>query len=267
MTGPIRPAALDQPGGWAPDVTMAGPEWAEASPEQQAAAVTWGTHLVWALSGRVYGLARVVVAPWIPPVLPWTNTPQLAGLVGALRIEPRPTPYSTWDRARRIALPGPVQRVLSVVCEGAEMVEGTDWTLEPVTGRLGRTSGVWPMQDLMRPMFTVTYVRGNAVPAAANLAAGIYAAEWLKAMVGSGACRLPERTRTVARSGVTATMVAPETLANAGLTGIGEVDAFISAVNPARALPNGRGFTRQVTPSLLWTPELASHRILEVGPA
>jgi hypothetical protein len=152
-----------------------------------------------------------------------------------------------------------------VTIEGAQLTAGADYTLEPISGRLARRGAAWPAQDLNEPIFTVDYVRGTAVPDAANLAAGIYAWEWLKGQAGAAACRLPARTREVARAGVTTSLVAPETLASAGLTGVPEVDAFISAVNPARAGVARGSFTRAVEPSAVWSPELAAHRVLEVG--
>jgi hypothetical protein len=111
----------------------------------------------------------------------------------------------------------------------------------------------------------VEYLRGTEVPAAANLAAGAYAIEWMKAHTGAKGCRLPQRTREVIRAGVTTQLAAPEILNQGGLTGIDEVDAFISAVNPARAQMLARNYTRAVEPGAVWSPELAAHRVLEVG--
>lgn len=255
-------------GGWAPDVSLAGPEWAAASPDQRQAALTVAADVVWALSGRRFGVARLLLAPWVGAAGPWTslaNTPQLSGLVGRSHLMDRPVPFGAADRARRVMLPGPVARLLTVTLDGVVLVAGTDYRLEPVTGRLARVGGYWPTQDLDAPVFTVEYLRGVEVPVSANLAAGAYAVEWVKAQTGNGACKLPARTREVARAGVTTSLVAPEQLSQAGLTGVPAVDAFISAVNPARVLANGRAYRRSETPSAVWSPELAAHRILEVG--
>ena len=263
------PSPQSSPGGWAPDLVTAGPEWSAATPDQRAAALTVGVHTVWALSGRRYGVAAVLLAPWVPlvPGLGYAGTPQLAGLGGYSPLSHRPAPYGAIDRARRLQLPGPVVEVREVRVQGRVLTPGGDWVLEPVSGRLVRTTGTWPTQDMAVPTFTVSYVRGTVVPHAANLAAGAYAYEWLKGHTGAPGCRLPARTREVARAGVSASMASPEALTNTGLTGVPEVDAFISAANPARMLANGRGFTRNHEPSAIWSPELASHRILEVGPA
>jgi hypothetical protein len=243
-------------GGWAPDMGLAGPEWATATPAQQAAAQQVAVHTLWALSGRQYGQANVVLAPWIPYAAPYFYRSYGYPWV-------QPYLISKFDRAKRVLLPGPVASITEVRYAAGDPDSGgrtiltveTDYHLDP-DGHLVKVNGIWASQNLHAPVFTVTYVRGLAVPAAANVAAGIYAAEWLKGHTGNPQSRLPSRTREAARAGVQVSLASPETLANAGLTGVPEVDIFLRTVNPDK---------RQASP-VLWSPEVGTHRILSESP-
>ena len=82
--------------------------------------------------------------------------------------------------------------------------------------------------------WSVTYSVGTPVPIELNLAAGIYANEVAKALVGDKSCGLPGNVQQVARQGVSVLFRDPLTLADAGLTGIVLVDQIIRAVNPSR---------------------------------
>lgn len=81
--------------------------------------------------------------------------------------------------------------------------------------------------------FVVTYVRGEAVPRAGELAGGLLAGEFAKACAG-GDCAIPERVTSISRSGVSFELVSPTDEFDQGLTGITEVDRFIRAANPGR---------------------------------
>lgn len=243
-------------GGWAPDMSFAGPEWAAATPAQQAAAQQVAVATLWALTGRVFGLANVLCAPWVPYAAPYYYRSYGYPWV-------QPYLISKWDRAKRLLLPGPVASITQVEYrQGDPQSEGrtvltpeVDYHLD-VDGHLVKTNGIWAAQNMHAPFFTVTYVRGVAVPAAANVAAGIYAFEWLKGHTGNPQSRLPSRTREAARAGVSVSMIAPEALAAAGLTGIPEVDVFIRTVNPGR----------MTVPPVLWSPEVGTHRIISETP-
>lgn len=252
MTTPAPGAGSSTPGlgGWAPDLTGAGAEWAAAPADLQAAACQIGVHTVWALSGRQYGLAELTVAPWVPYAAPYFYRS---------RGYPWMSPFliSKWDRSKRLYLDGPIVEVREVIVSGVTMAAEVDYHLDP-DGHLVRLgSAIWPVQDLTRPIFTARYVRGVVVPPAANLAAGAYAEEWLKGHLGVAGCRLPKRTQTIARQGVTISLADPEKLAAARLTGLPEVDQFISAANPGKL----------EQPPTVWSPETVSHRILSVASA
>lgn len=91
----------------------------------------------------------------------------------------------------------------------------------------------WPMcqdvalADTQPDTFSVTFTWGRAVPEAGVLAAKALACELYQACTG-GECRLPSRTRAVARQGVELLFHDPIELIEAGLYGIPEIDAFLA---------------------------------------
>lgn len=80
--------------------------------------------------------------------------------------------------------------------------------------------------------WSVTYNIGTPVPNEANFAAGLYALEVAKSLLGDKSCGLPERVQAVTRQGITTVYFDPTKLLNMGLTGIVMVDQIVSALNP-----------------------------------
>lgn len=152
-----------------------------------------------------------------------------------------------------VVLPGPVGRVVEVVVD--------DIILEPHTyrvdngNRLVRTDGgVWPLcQDMAAPpyeigTFSVVYYQGAAVDGLSAWVAGIMAVEFAKSCTGAK-CRLPAGVQSISRMGVS--MDIPAGMFENGTTGIREVDAWLRLWNPYH----------QVSPSQVWSPDLASARV------
>ncbi len=77
----------------------------------------------------------------------------------------------------------------------------------------------------------VTYTRGRALPPAGALAAGELACQFAKACTGA-ACDIPDQVTSISRSGVSFELINPNDAFQNGLTGIANVDRFISSVNP-----------------------------------
>jgi hypothetical protein len=153
-----------------------------------------------------------------------------------------------------IVLPGPVAEVWQVKIDGAALP--VDSYRVDNGNRLVRTDGsVWPScQDMSADVgesktMGVWYIPGVVPDSAALWAAGVLTCEFSKACSG-GKCRLPSSVTSIARQGVTmefSTGMFPD-----GMTGIREVDAFLTSVNP-NAL--------KVAPKV-WSPDLvpAKHR-------
>jgi hypothetical protein len=155
-----------------------------------------------------------------------------------------------------IILPGQVAEVWQVRIDGVAL---------PVTSyrvdngnRLVRTDGrSWPSCQYMDRDVTSTdvsvaqgtmgiwYVPGIKPSAAGLWAAGVLTCEFAKACSG-GKCRLPTAVTSIARQGVTmefSTGMFPD-----GMTGIREVDAYLTSINPYALR----------TPPKVWSPDLVS---------
>lgn len=211
--------------------------------ERQRHAEEVAISVLWALSGRQFGVCPTLVRPCPEPCYPDTGGSWLGG----------PGWYPAWvDGQWRnitcgctgggcfaggpsvIHLPGPVASVTQVEISGV--------TLDPSAYKLEgpllyRTGGAqWPSQNLQRPLdepgtWSVTYGRGIPVPAGVGVLVGSLTKEFLSACSGK-ACKLPRQVESVSRNGVSYRMVSPQPLLDAGYTGIPEIDLWLHSVNP-----------------------------------
>ncbi len=89
----------------------------------------------------------------------------------------------------------------------------------------------------------VSYTYGSQPPVAGRMAARTLAQELCMAWDGDANCSLPDRVTSIARQGVTYTVMDPETIIQNGHTGLTIVDMFLSTVNPARAFRKAKVFS------------------------
>ena len=229
-----------------PDPLCCAEEWALVDPAVQAAAREYAAMIIWAATGRQFGLCEITVRPcgmkrcpdgggefwgydwsggtWVPYIFngQWFN----CGCGIGCCCDPR----------CQVRLMGPVEEITEVLIGGI--------VVDPATYRvddghwLVRTAGeCWPQcadmdTDDGDNVFEVTYLRGTPVPAALLVGAATLACEWAKACVGSDTCRLSNRVTSLIRQGITINMMDPQVLLDSGLTGLWEVDALIRALNP-----------------------------------
>lgn len=215
---------------------------------QQVDAENLAVQVLWALSGRQFGICPVIARPcpqpchalraaslysapgsgWFFPIWDGANWRNVACGCG---------PTCSWQAPNVVHLASsvtlPVVEVVEVVIAG-DVVPEEDYKLEG--DLLYRISGNWPSQDLTKPLdeegtWSVTYMRGIAPPPGTAKLVGLLAKEFLAACSG-GKCRLPRRVRSVSRQGVTYDMVDPVDIYKDGKTGIPEVDLWLAAVNP-----------------------------------
>lgn len=152
------------------------------------------------------------------------------------------------DPLPEVRLPGQVAQVVSVLVDGAPLVEGVEYRMLSGNRLVRVDGGVWPScQDFTAPYdgpgaFSVEYVPGVAPDTAGLWAVGVLACEFAKACSG-GKCRLPASVQTLSRQGVS--MSFDNSLFANGQTGIREVDAYVLSVNPYR----------MKQPSLVWSPD------------
>lgn len=90
---------------------------------------------------------------------------------------------------------------------------------------------------------TVTYKYGQYPPALGRLAALKLANEFVLAFEGSENCTLPANVTSVTRLGISFTLSSPQALAQLRMTGIYEVDLFLSTCNPSGALKRPKVFS------------------------
>jgi len=115
-------------------------------------------------------------------------------------------------------------------------VDGSGWPCCQHLDRDTTETGTWSVElDYGRP-----------VPEALKRAAASLAAELVKACTG-GECRLPPRTQSVVKQGVTISISGVMDELQAGLTGLTDVDLAVATFNPHR-------LTR---PAFAWSPGLS----------
>lgn len=137
----------------------------------------------------------------------------------------------------RVTLPAPVGRVDEVKIDGLVIDPGRYMRVgNSLIALLGDDEECFfpATQDLSKPdtepgTFSVTYLNGYPVDSNGAYAVAVLAMEYAKACSGRK-CRLPSNVATITRQGVTMDLVTGAF--PGGLTGIREVDAFITLWNP-----------------------------------
>lgn len=234
--------------GWVIDKCGCGGCWDNLSPEDQLRAGELASNFVWAATGRRYGLCEVTLLPCNPRQgLPLYQTFPVAdpagwspfgpGIAGPVLID------GQWSnrcaggcRCRAVCevdLEGPIADIIEVQVDGItvapEAYEVHDRHL------LVRTDGFcWPtcqVYGTVIPGFTVTFHRGDPIPAPLQYAAEILACEYAKICSG-GTCRLPSRLASLSRQGVDVTIAEVSAEPGQLRTDIKLVDDAIAAANP-----------------------------------
>lgn len=217
--------------------------WSTLTPAEQDSAAAAASYVLWAATGRRFGLCPVTVRPcgrtpcndniggyfwswgvWQPYIVNglWYNC-----VCGDL---------CTCGARCRLYLPGPVASISSVTLDG-NLVDPSTYRVDD--GRwLVRTGdgNCWPEsqnfdRDSGDGTLIVSYTRGEPVPAILLNAAGRYACEWAKSCQGLP-CQLPGHVVSLTRQGTTFQNTDLDLILQRGLTGIPSVDQVIMAINP-----------------------------------
>ena len=246
--------------------------WNGLSPDARARAQDMAALIMWAATGRQYGLCEITVQPTgrrcnpeplyqtygvgsahglLSPVIDggqWYNRPGYGGDGGSC----------CTDTGCEVELQGPVlkENVLAVTVDGVTLDEAAYVVFD---GRLlTRVDGsCWPCcvnYSVQNPAgFTVTYLLGQDIPTGVQYAFERLACETAKACAGQ-ACALPQRMTRLSRQGVDMEVEVVDRDITPGrlLTGIKEVDDVIVAVNPYGA----------AAPSAVYSPDMATPRRL-----
>lgn len=202
---------------------------------QRNSAENIAIQVLWALSGRQFGVCETTARPcpsysqgfgYGTFVLTfdagyWLNWP--CGCIGSCSV----------SGPRVVHLPGPVNAITTVTIDGVQL-DQADYQLEG--NALYRKGDRWPRQDLGRPLgesgtWSVTYTRGIPVPPGVDKLTGQLALEFINACGDDDECRLPRTLVSTTRRGVT-NVFDPSKILAAGKTGLTEVDLWLAAVNP-----------------------------------
>lgn len=243
------------------------PDWAEVSPALQEQATEYAKTIVWAATGRQFGLCELTVRPcgrrcancpsgwywdgqgtWTPYVWQgeWRNCWCGSG-----------PGCCTCDPDCQVYLPGPVHSIVSVRIDGSALpITGSDglrtyFVLDQQWLVRTDTTACWPLcsdQNLASnspDAFEVTYLRGIEVPTALAQGTAELACQYAKACMGLP-CQLPMRVTSIARQGVTVNMVDISEILKNGLTGLWSLDQLILSYNPYGL----KGRTRFYSPDL-----------------
>lgn len=166
-------------------------------------------------------------------------------------------------RVQQVILPGPVGDIVEVVIDGVTL-DPADYRVDSGNKLVRQDGDVWPScQNFNLPAgevgtFTVTYYHGATADRLVRYAAGILADEYLKAITGSGECRLPSGTTEIVRQGITISV--NQNFFEDGNTGIPEVNAVIRRFNPYGARMPSQIFSldRQPARQTTWSAPAGS---------
>lgn len=169
-------------------------------------------------------------------------TGQIVVETGENLYEVMPTPpYPGAPKHVSVTLPSRTVAVTEVRLDG-QVLPAEAYYFSPRESSLRRIDGgVWPAaQDLELPpngpgTFEVNVEWGREVPLGGQVAAGVLAVEFAKALCDDSSCALPKRVQSISRQGITVALDTFDDLEK-GHTGIWLIDSWISSV--ARA-PRG----------------------------
>lgn len=244
------------PCGWTVTKCGCGQCWDTYNDTVRIMAESTAAMVMWAATGRQFGLCTVTVQPQVRhELLPGYQAFPVAyeGFDQGPYIENGQwkEDCSGQDTACRLgpgtcgALLNGVTRtsqVTSVKIDGVALPAGSFVIVDGNT--LVRTDGTcWPTcsnpAQQSPPAFEVTYQQGRPIPAAVQAAFELLACEYAKFCAG-GKCAVPQTLRTLTRQGVEVTVAEVPEDGRRFRTGIKVVDAVIASVNPA-------GLSRRVT--------------------
>lgn len=240
--------------GWTTDSCCSALNDAEDTLAQRC--VTTAAEILYALSGRQFGLCETTVRPCFnkcadksPGLFTWDNGilgasgfPWLPVLSGGLwsNITCGCKTSCSCTEVCEVWLPGPIDSVTEVKQNGV-VLEDTSYRVDN-SRTLVRTDGeCWPLCQNMNAgvdddnTWFVTYMRGRPVPEAGRSALSEFACELCLACLGDKCCKLPSRVTSIQRQGITMALLDPMTFIDYGRTGLYSVDLWLKAVNP-----NGR---------------------------
>jgi hypothetical protein len=230
--------------------------WEALTAEEQCRAEVLAWSTIDALTAGRVGRCPVVMRPCLAPPCDYCAGHWLAPMIrdGRWYNQVCGTPKCSCERMCDIVFPGPVADLIEVTLDGI-LLDRSLFRIDNGNRLVRQDGDCWPScQRMDLPLgevctMGITYVPGVKPGPAGEYAAGVLACEFSKAC-GGGKCRLPQGVTTIARQGVV--MALSTEMFPGGMTGIREVDAWLTSVNPHHLR----------APSTVWSPDLptAGHR-------
>ena len=217
-------------------------------------AVKTASYMLWALSGRKFSGTTTVTERYVSAYDPFLRaggsrfnyTPILIeGQVenvpqgGSGRYSHRDYQGDGSSSYSRVRLRGrKVVEVHALRNQDGEIIDPSTYYLSDHSTIFGTPNANWSAANV-----EVTYTYGSPPPSAGKAAARILATELVKLYENDDTCALPQRVTTVARQGVTYTVLDNQSFVDELKTGIYAVDLFLKTANPDKARARSRVFS------------------------
>jgi len=245
-------AAGAAPCGWVIDTSCC-PAWSSYTVPQQELATAWASEILWALSGRRYGLCQVTVRPCYTRCQPrsyqtWGVWMDSGWGDGQHTWWPYVDPGGEWRNCGcpgvcccgascEVVLPGPVGAIVEVRVDNV-LIPSSAYRVDNGELLVRQDGDCWPeCNNLDVPAsstdrtFIVVYTRGEPLPVGGQVAAGALACEFSRACA-AGDCTMPERVSSITRQGVSMELIAAEDEFSEYRTGLVTADRWLTSVNP-----------------------------------
>lgn len=140
------------------------------------------------------------------------------------------------DDTTSLRLPGPIAEISHVSIDGVKL-PSTSYRLDNRTTLVRQDGESWPTRQDMSlgqedvGAWYVEYLMGSPVPEGGQIAAGLLAVEFAKALCKDKSCQLPTRLQSITRAGVTMAILDSFDDLDKGHTGIWLVDSWVSSMN------------------------------------
>ena len=217
-------------------------------------AVKTASYILWGLSGRKFSGITTVTERYVSAYDPFLRaggsrfnyTPVLVdGEVenvpqgGSGRYSHRDYQGDGTSSYSRVRLRGrKVVEVHTLRDQDGEIIDPSTYYLADHSTIFGTPNAKWSASNV-----EVTYTYGSPPPAAGRAAARILALELVKLFENDDTCALPQRVTSVARQGVTYTVLDNQDFIDELKTGIYAVDLFLRTANPDKARARSRVFS------------------------
>lgn len=228
-------------------------------------AVEAASYLMWTMSGRRFNGITTVTERYACAKRAYRMGPSSKNYAATLiNGEAYNIPVSDFDQyaelvsdglspESRIKLRGrPVTQIHAIRTRDGKIIDSSSYYLVDHSTIQAAAGVPWTPCNI-----EITYSYGIPVPTAGKMAARTLAIEFAKLWAGDDDCALPQRVTSVARQGVSYTLLDSQDFIAELRTGLYAIDLFLKSVNPDGAKARSRVFTPDVPRARRYTPKTA----------